>query len=196
MRQQQPSRGFPRGIQRGAAAHRVVRPRSSCNKCALCQAVLQRLAPSCTDSARSARRVGGGAGLLRTPSPRAGVWIASPGVSPTPHRRATAHAPRRGPSRLRALPPSCPTRATLLGTLALPAPSATAMARWQGMPSRCGPPVVEGPQPAATALWVPYAEEAPNEAAGRCLLSLAATLHVRAGRGPGPVPLGSAGLSQ
>ena len=35
----------PEGMERGAAAHGVVRPRSSCDKCALCQAVLQRLCP-------------------------------------------------------------------------------------------------------------------------------------------------------
>src|SRR4249920_3430640 len=66
----------------------------------------------------------------------------------------------RGPSRIRALPPCCPNRATLLGTPYPPAPYATAMARWLGIPYRCGPPVVEGPQPAATPSCVPHAEEA------------------------------------
>jgi len=135
-------------------------PPSSCDKCALCQATLQRLAPSCMDLARSERRGCCGAGLLRTPRPRAGVWIAPAGVSPTPHRRATAHAPRRGPYRIRALPPCRPNRATLVGTPYPPAPYATSMARWPGIPYRCGPPVVYGPPPAATPPCVPHAEEA------------------------------------
>src|SRR5207245_8029024 len=65
-------------MKRGAAAHGVVRPRSSCDKCALCQAVLQQRAPSFTDIALYERRVCWG---------EVSLWLAAP-LRVEPHRAA------------------------------------------------------------------------------------------------------------
>src|SRR6266446_3306046 len=60
---------LPKGMKRGATAHGVVRPRSSCDKCALCQAVLQQRAPSFADIALYERRVCWG---------EVSLWLAAP----------------------------------------------------------------------------------------------------------------------